>query len=44
LQERVEEPENRVAQLTEMVAPARALLDDTWRLEDLAECVFTPLW
>jgi hypothetical protein len=37
LQERVEDLENRVAPLTEMVAPARALLDDTWRLEDLAE-------
>lgn len=37
LQERIDELENRMRQLTELVAPARTLLDDTGRLEDLAE-------
>jgi hypothetical protein len=37
LQDRVEELEVRVAQLAEMAAPARALLDGSRRLEDLAE-------
>lgn len=37
LQERVEQLAGRIGQLTEMVAPVQALLDDTRRLEDLAE-------
>jgi hypothetical protein len=36
LQDRIAELEKRVGQLTEMVAPARALLDDSRRLEQLA--------
>jgi hypothetical protein len=37
LQERVAQLEAHIAQLTEAVAPARALLKDTRRLEELGE-------
>ena len=37
LREQVAQLETRVSQLTEAVAPARALLDDTRRLEELGE-------
>ena len=37
LEDRIAELEDRVRQLAGLVAPARALLDDTGRLEDLAE-------
>jgi len=36
LQQRVEELENRVRQLTDLVAPARALLEDSQKLEEMA--------
>lgn len=37
LEDRIAELEQRVGQLSDMVASARALLDDTRRLEDLTE-------